>query len=192
VTTQLSVPVCVYLYHRYYDGDNEINEIWTWGIAVTLLVLWLATFSFLIVYVIVPEYRKTFWSFRTGFQKTQAFFLDNVGNDAKRLTLMGCNRMHWRAIEGDVKAWTHANWERWETEQPEWFTSNMKARIPDEFIPAAALVGLGGVFRPRHGSASLSVREATDLKMRLSIGGQVRVDADVGETVDLRRRSVGW
>jgi hypothetical protein len=164
MTTQVSVPVCVYLYFKYYDGANKLDETMTWIIAITLLLLWLAAFSFLIFYVIVPEYRKTFWSFQTGWQKSQAFFLDNEDNEERRIVVFNNIQANWKSIEEDVKAWTHANWNRWEEEQPEWFTPARKATIPDEFIPAAAVKALGGAQRERRGSARLSA--SLTLKMQ--------------------------
>ena len=39
----------------------------------------------------------------------------------------------------EVKSWVYANWERWETEQPSWWTEAAKARIPDYMLPENAL-----------------------------------------------------
>ena len=197
LTTQVSVPVCVLLYHKYYIGGNEIDEMWTWGIAGTLATLWLAAFSFLIFYVIVPEYRKNFFSFQSGWQKTKSVFLENDGNDERKLTVVGFNRVHWRSIEGEVRAWTMANWSRWEAEQPEWFTPLLKASIPDDCIPAQAVIALGGAGRLRKGSASLSFKEAGGLRGSLrkqSLGGDAKVADDGSEEVEGaggRRRSFG-
>ena len=38
-----------------------------------------------------------------------------------------------------MKAFTLANWEKWESEKPEWFDDNFKANVPDDFIPKTAL-----------------------------------------------------
>jgi hypothetical protein len=136
------------------------------GITITLLALWLTIFSFLIFYVIVPEYRKTFFSFQTGWQKSQSYFLDNEGHDDKRSAVFDDNRRSWRSIEEDVKAWTLASWPRWEAEQPEWFTERRIATIPDDYIPIQAMLALGGANRARRGSASLSIE---------ALGGEERV-----------------
>ena len=41
----------------------------------------------------------------------------------------------WTSIAEDVHEWTHANWDAWTEEQPEWFTDVTIARVPDSFIP---------------------------------------------------------
>ena len=171
LTTQLSVPVIVYLYNKHYDAEDEIDATTTWAIAGTLLTLWLITFSFLIFYIIVPEYRKTFFSFQTGWEKSQAFFLDNEDDEARRVVLFDSNIHHWRSLEDEVREWTFANWQRWEEEKPAWFTPFRIASIPDDFIPADAIQALGGVERARRGSASLNAAEAEDLGRRLEAGG---------------------
>ena len=48
----------------------------------------------------------------------------------------------WRDIARDVRAWTLANWSRWESEKPEWFTAAFKERVPDDMIPKEALAEL--------------------------------------------------
>ncbi len=42
-----------------------------------------------------PEYRRTFWSTQTGYAFSQSYFLDNDGNDAKRIGIFGMNERHW-------------------------------------------------------------------------------------------------
>ena len=34
-----------------------------------------------------------------------------------------------------MKAYTHANWDRWQAEEPEWFTEEWIASIPEDFVP---------------------------------------------------------
>jgi hypothetical protein len=174
--TQVSVPICVHLYFKYHDGeDADLDERLTWLIAVALLVIWLTLFSLFIFYIILPENRRTFWSFQTGWQKSQAFFLENE-EDERRVKIFRRTKYHWISLEEEVKVWTHASWSKWEDEKPAWFTPLMKATIPDEFIPISALVKLGGVRRERKGSASLSVTEGGDLRRRLShLEGEGRV-----------------
>jgi hypothetical protein len=47
-------------------------------------------------------------------------------------------------------SWTHANWDRWVREQPDWFTEQRIAAVPDDYIPARALEALGGDGRRRN------------------------------------------
>jgi hypothetical protein len=108
--------------------------------------------------IVVPRFRKTFWSTQTGWQKSESIFLDSV-EDAKKIYIFTDSVMLWSAIKEDVKAWTMSSWETWDREEPEWFTQKVIASIPDEFIPPRFLAIMGGA-RERRGSAAGSVRES--------------------------------
>jgi hypothetical protein len=86
-----------------------------------------------------PEYRRTFWSTQTGYAFTQSMFLDNEGNDAKRIRIFTQNERHWRAIRDRVRQWVLAIYATWQALKPVWFTDAVKAQIPDGFIPTEAL-----------------------------------------------------
>jgi hypothetical protein len=86
-----------------------------------------------------PEYRRTLWSTQTGYAYTQSKFLDNEGNDAKRIGIFGMNERHWRAIRDRVRQWVLAMYATWQALKPVWFTDTVKAQIPDAFIPTEAL-----------------------------------------------------
>jgi hypothetical protein len=86
-----------------------------------------------------PEYRQTFWSTQTGYAYSQSIFLDNDGNDAKRIEIFAMNERHWRAIRDRVRQWVLAMYATWQALQPGWFTDAVKAQIPDAFIPTEAL-----------------------------------------------------
>jgi hypothetical protein len=62
-----------------------------------------------------------------------------------------------------VKAWTLANWARWEGE--EWFDARVKERVPDEYIPVAELEELNAAAREgsrkRVGLARVSLKRLT-------------------------------
>jgi hypothetical protein len=45
------------------------------------------------------------------------------------------NVLYWDSIRDEILAFTHANWARWQAEKPDWFTEQLIATIPDEFIP---------------------------------------------------------
>ena len=84
------------------------------------------------------KYWNTFYSSETGRQNTVAYFNDN-DDDQTRMTVFTSHPDLWSDIKDDVKAFTLANWARWEAEKPTWFNANFKALVPDEYIPKAAL-----------------------------------------------------
>jgi hypothetical protein len=84
-----------------------------------------------------------------------------VEDDEDKFKLFRSQRLLWeREIGAEVRAWTMANWARWEEEQPGWFTDATKVLVPDEYIPPQFLAGMGGGNRERRGSAVVSVKES--------------------------------
>ena len=162
-STIISVPVIVYLYQEYAEVDEEsgakkLGARILWAFSVGIVLLWSVMFGFFMARVIVPEYMETFLSKQTGWERAERMFLDNE-EDEKRALIFKKNTVMWSRIKEDVKAWTMTNWETWDEEKPEWFTLEVIARIPDEFIPPRFLAKLGGA-RERRGSAAGGIRES--------------------------------
>ncbi len=108
-----------------------------WQIASGMASFWIVCFTILLL-VMKPKFRKTFWSTQTSKQATCAFFLDGKVDEIRMVTLSH-NRLHWQPYIGDqVKEWVMKNWERWSLEQPDWLTDNVRSTIPLEFIPNKA------------------------------------------------------
>ncbi len=82
------------------------------------------------------EYRLTFVSLQTGCASAQAYFLDNEGNDGQRIWVFFCNERQWRAIRERVRHWVLSVYATWNSLMPAWFTPDLHARIPDDFMPA--------------------------------------------------------
>jgi hypothetical protein len=120
-----------------------------------------------------PEYRRTFWSTQTGYAYTQSIFLDNEGNDAKRIEIFSMNERHWRAIRDRVRQWVLAMYAAWQALKPVWFTDAVKAQIPDAFIPTEVLRQENA--RARHAvgrlrSLSFSLRAESDADRTSVVG----------------------
>jgi hypothetical protein len=172
ITAQVSVFVAVYLYNTSAvditvendDGTEEVvekvNPDTLAKLATALVVAWIFAMSFFLFRVVTPSHRHTFWSKVSGRQCVKGDFSEGT-TDECRLEIFSCNRMLWESDIGpQVKEFTHQNWARWERENPSWFTSNLKATVPDEYIPRESLAALGGARRERRGSAAGSVRES--------------------------------
>ena len=82
------------------------------------------------------EYLHTFMSLQTGCAYAQSHFLDNEGNDAKRIDIFFFDERQWRAIRDRVREWVLSMYVVWKALAPSWFTTDLQARIPDEFMPA--------------------------------------------------------
>jgi hypothetical protein len=151
---QCSVFGAVYLYTEYCTRENKIDGSTLWKFVTASVTLWTILFMYFIFNVIDPEYRKTFWSTQTGWQKSCSFFLDN-DDDSIRIVVFTDSPILWRSIAPQVKEWTLANWGTWVDSKPEWFTSKVISTVPDEFIPPRYISSLGGAVRERRGSASV-------------------------------------
>jgi hypothetical protein len=85
---------------------------------------------------IKPEYLHTFVSLQTGYAYTQSYFLDNQGDDARRVRIFFCNERHWQAIRDRVRQWVLSVYATWQALMPAFFTADLQARIPDDLMPA--------------------------------------------------------
>jgi hypothetical protein len=91
---------------------------------------------------IKPKYLHTFVSLQTGYADTQSYFLDNQGDDAKRINIFFMNERHWQAIRDRVRQWVLSVYATWQALMPAFFTADLQARIPDDCMPAQAVQDL--------------------------------------------------
>ena len=138
VASQASCWVAAALYVKYYEKEEgKIDATTIYVFIGCLQTLW--TISLILFFAkIKRKYWSTFYSSETGRQNTVAYFNDN-DDDPTRMTVFTSHSDLWSDIKDDVKAFTFANWARWEAEKPTWFNDNFKALVPDEYIPKAAL-----------------------------------------------------
>jgi hypothetical protein len=157
-------------YAKIKPADFVMEEKTAWLIAGSLGGAWLS-FFLLFLALIKNKYRRTFFSWETGFEWAQNFFLRGETDEVKS-ALVGCNRKQWKAIEEDVKVWVLESWEGWEEEKPGFFTENFRASLDDDWLTPVELrrqkmagggqrrrssLGelIGGNVRERRGSATV-------------------------------------
>ena len=156
--------VSVYLFIEYADVKNKIPATVLWGGAGGLAAAWLLTFSFFAMRIAEPKYRHTLWSAVSGRQCVQEYFTKGESDEGK-IYIFSCNRLLWESdIGGDVQLWALENWAGWVHDAPAWFTPQVVATVPDEYIPKAQLAALGAN-RERRGSAA-SLRESLRFSVR--------------------------
>jgi hypothetical protein len=128
----------------YYGGIKSedtpqvyvMKEETAWTLVAYLCCAWLFSFCFFLK-LMKKTFRGTFFSTKLGKQVTMDYFL--MDEDANKAIVFTSNRKQWSAIEGDVKDWVQSNWERWEDEQPDWFTEAWKSNIDDDWLSAEEL-----------------------------------------------------
>jgi hypothetical protein len=113
---------------------SKIGDLQLFTTVATLAVAWLVAVVGLSL-TMKREYLHTFVSLQTGCAFAQSFFLENEGDDAKRVQIFFCNERQWQAIRNRVREWALGVYAAWKALVPSWFTPDLQARIPDEFMP---------------------------------------------------------
>jgi hypothetical protein len=120
--------------------------------------------------MVKPEYRHLFYTAETAVEYAHAQFVDAETDEAK-MFIFAFNEVKWRSYKCEVRDFTHANWARWKEETPAWFTEEVIARVPDEFIPVAEVAALnaaapGGKRRRSSVGLADSVRQSVRESVR--------------------------
>jgi hypothetical protein len=114
---------------------SKIDDLTLFTTVMALAASWLVAVVGLAL-TVERKYLRTFVSLQTGYADTQAYFLDNEGDNARRILIFLCNERQWRAIRARVRLWVLGTYGAWLALKPAWFTTDLRARIPDEFMPA--------------------------------------------------------
>jgi hypothetical protein len=120
---------------------SKIGDVPLFATVGALAFVWLIAVVGLSL-TIKREYLHTFVSLQTGYAATQNIFLDSEGNDAKRIYLFFMNQRHWQAIRDRVRQWVLSAYATWQALMPAFFTTDLQARIPDDFMPAQVVQDL--------------------------------------------------
>jgi hypothetical protein len=120
---------------------SKIGDLPLFATVGALAAAWLVAIVGL-SFTIKREYLHTFVSLQTGYADTQSYFLDNEGNDAKRINIFFMNERHWQAIRDRVRQWVLSAYATWQALMPAFFTADLQARIPDDFMPAQVVEDL--------------------------------------------------
>ncbi len=139
VLTSAASPFAVIaLYYTVTSPDKIVLGEHTATQIVSLLSgAWFASFAAILL-LMEREYLRTFISTQTGNEWAVSFFLTG-DTDVLRLKPLRLNKQKWKKIEAELREFVEENWERWEEEEPDWFTEVWKSRVPDDWLPPAEL-----------------------------------------------------
>jgi hypothetical protein len=155
---------------------SKIGDLPLFATVGVLAAAWLVAIVGLSL-TIKPKHLHTFVSLQTGHAFSQSYFLDNEGDAAKRVEIFYRNERHWQAIRDRVRQWVLSVYATWQALMPAFFTADLQARIPDDFMPAQVvqdldaqspdgrrptLQNMGLVRRMSHASELLSPPSVTD------------------------------
>ncbi len=125
---------------------SKIGDLRLFAMVGALAFVWLIAVVGLSL-TVKREYLHAFVSLQTGYAASQSFFLDSHGNDAKRVNIFFKNERHWQAIRDRVRQWVLSVYATWQALMPAFFTADLQARIPDDFMPAQAVQDLNAQSR---------------------------------------------
>ncbi len=196
---------------------GKISDVPLFAAVGMSAIVWLLAVLGLLL-TIKHEYLRSFISLQTGYANTQSAFLDNEGNDARRIHIFFCNerqgaraclcvcahacacvrvrmraRVHacarargWRAIHDRVRQWVLSMYAAWKALMPSWFTTDLQARIPDDFMPAQAVHELNAQ-APKGRRPTV---QGMDLLRRVSLQAVVSADECPGMVMVSPRLSI--
>jgi hypothetical protein len=134
--TQGTLVASTIAYSRLYASDDKIDDAPLLTALAVLVGTWaVALGTFLLS--INRTHLSTFVSTETGTKFTRRQFDHFAGNDEQRMVIFGVHPSMWASYANIVQAWIaqqHATM----SVQP-WFTPEVKARIPDAFLPPIPL-----------------------------------------------------
>jgi hypothetical protein len=135
--TQCTFIASTVAYSRLYAGDDKIDDAPLFTALAVLVGTWtIALGTFFLS--INRTHLSTFVSTETGPQFLRRRFEHFSGNDEQRMIMMfGVHPSMWASFAGVVQAWLTQQYPTMSA-QP-WFTPEVKARIPDAFLPPVPL-----------------------------------------------------
>ena len=117
------------------DYAGKIDGFTLFATVGTLSAVWIIAFASLLL-TMKREYVGTFVSMQTGWAFSQSYFLDNVGDDSRRIRIFYGNHRQWRSIRDLVRQWVLGAYATWLLLSPAWLSDALRSLIPDDFLPA--------------------------------------------------------
>jgi hypothetical protein len=166
---------------------SKIGDVPLFATVGALAFVWLIALVGLSL-TIKREYLHTFVSLQTGYAVSQSIFLDSQGNDAKRVNIFYKNERHWQAIRDRVRQWVLSVYAAWQALMPAFFTADLQARIPDDFMPAQAVRDLNAQSR----DGRRPTVQNMGLVRRVSHASPIGVASKLDRGVPLRSQVPSW
>jgi hypothetical protein len=134
--TQGTLVASTIAYSRLYAGDDKIDDAPLFTALAVLVGTWaVALGTFLLG--INRTHLNTFVSTDTGAKFTRRQFDHFAGNDEQRMVIFGVHPSMWASYANLVQAWVAQQHATMSVQA--WFTPEVKARIPDTFLPPVPL-----------------------------------------------------
>ncbi len=107
--------------------------MWLWYLFGALELSFVLFFA-IFISTIRKKYIATFFTTVTAKEFNVRNYCEAT-TDQARSDVFGLHPSYYSSIRGEVKDWVRENWIDWIEENPEWFTSRLRAQIPADMIP---------------------------------------------------------
>ena len=134
--TQGALVASTVAYSRFYSGDDKIDNTQLFTALAVLVGTWVIALGTLLL-SINHTHLNTFVSTETGPQFLRRRFDHLAGNDEQRMEIFLNHPSMWASFANVVQAWVAQRYTTMSV-QP-WFTPEVKARIPNAFLPPVQL-----------------------------------------------------
>jgi len=154
-------------YNVHYVCEESGLEASLWNVVICLFVLSIFSFGGFL-FSINREYWVTLFDTRTGTQ----FAVDNykaAATDVMRFDIFTHHPIFYSSISEELYKWLTDNWDRWEDEEPDWFTAAAILNIPEDILPVKFKLGLDGSKGEQRESFKLIVVEEEKAVKRNSV-----------------------
>ena len=169
--------IAIYLYGEHSDEASEEITNALYLVIVGLMVFSMINFG-LFLKSINQDYIKTFFSTITGKQFVVQTYFEEGLTDEVKFVVFCHHSSYYRSIDGKLLKWLNDNWDRWQDEQPEWFTAQVISTVPPSMLPIKYLESIGGIKGRKASLAALKKTEEEEEKRRSFIEA-ADVKADV-------------
>ena len=115
--------------------SGKIDNFTLFATIITLSVVWIIA-SVGLLLTMNRKYAVTFLSLQTGCAYSRGVFLNNPGDDARRVEIFFLNERHWRSIRDLVRQWVLGAYAVWLQLRPAWLNDALRVMIPDDFMPS--------------------------------------------------------
>jgi hypothetical protein len=133
VQNQAASFVAAAVYLKHTEGEDVALSAETlYGTLGSLLMIWVLSLAVFICFM-DRSYLHTFYGTTTGPQFCEVRFR-NAKTDESKLSILKYHSSYYEAFDDELKAFVAEHWESWMANQPEWFTENVIATVPDEYL----------------------------------------------------------
>jgi hypothetical protein len=140
IMSQLGCFACGWVYLTYFENEEggkktKLAPRVVWSIIGSLCGVFVICWTAFLL-VMNREFMGTFFSNITYASYLQKWFTGIPdGDDEQKSAIFKKHPICRRMVEGDARAWTLANWEKWEAKKPAWFTDAWIDSVPNDCIP---------------------------------------------------------